>query len=45
MKEINEMIDKCKVERDEKLKEVHQRMEKLMKEPVDKFDKDYKGSI
>jgi len=45
MKEINEMIVRCKEERDEKLKEVHQKMEKLMKEPVQKFDKDYKGSI
>lgn len=42
MREINEMIDKCKAERDEKQKEVHAKMEKLMKEPVDKFEKDYK---
>lgn len=45
MKDINEMLAKCKEERDEKLKEMHQRMEQLIKEPVQKFDKDYKGSI
>jgi hypothetical protein len=45
MKEINDMIDKCKVERDTKQKDIHSRMEKLMKEPYDKFEKDYKGSI
>ena len=39
------MIDKCKTERDVKIKEVSTRMEKLMKEPYDKFEKDYKGSI
>ena len=42
MVEINDMIEKCKQERDEKQKEVHTKMEKLMKEPVDKFEKDYK---
>ena len=45
MKEINDMIIKCKEERDEKQKEIHGKMEKLMKEPVEKFDKDYKSSI
>jgi hypothetical protein len=42
MKEINEMIVKCKEERDEKQKEIHVKMEKLMNEPVEKFEKDYK---
>ena len=45
MKEINEMIEKCKTERDNKLKDVHSRTEKLMREPYDRFEKDYKGSI
>jgi hypothetical protein len=45
MKEINDMIEKSKSERDIKLKEIHNRMEKLLKEPFDKFEKDYKGSI
>lgn len=45
MKEINDMVTKCKKEREEKLKEIHERMEKLLKEPKDKFEKDYKGSI
>ena len=45
MKEINDMIVKCKEERDERLKEVNIKMQKLLKEPVDKFEKDYKGSI
>lgn len=45
MKEINDMIEKSKQERDLKLKDIHQRMEKLMKEPYDRFEKDYKGSI
>jgi len=45
MKEIDNMIKQAKAERDAKLKDVHSRMEKLMKEPLDKFEKDYKGSI
>ena len=45
MQEINEMVIKAKQERDLKLKEVHAKMEKLMKEPYEKFEKDYKGSI
>jgi hypothetical protein len=45
MKEIDEMILKCKQDRDVKLKDIHARMEKLMKEPFEKFEKDYKGSI
>lgn len=45
MQEINEMINKCKEERNKKQKEIHLQMEKLMKEPVEKFEKDYKVSI
>jgi hypothetical protein len=45
MNEIDNMILKAKQERDAKLKDLHQRMEKLMKKPLDKFEKDYKGSI
>lgn len=45
MKEINDMLEKCKQERDLKLKDTHVQMEKLMKEPYEKFEKDYKGSI
>lgn len=45
MKDINEMIQKCKEERVEKQKDLQLRMEKLIKEPVEKFEKDYKGSI
>lgn len=45
MKEINEMIIKTKEERDAKMKEVNAEMEKLMKEPYEQFEKDYKGSI
>lgn len=45
MQEINDMIVKCKEERDQKQKEIHLQMEKLIKEPVEKFDKDYKTSI
>jgi len=45
MDEINEMVEKSKTERDLRQKEIHSVMEKLMKEPYDKFDKDYKGSI
>ena len=39
------MINKSKQEREAKLKDIHVVMEKLMKEPYDKFEKDYKGSI
>ncbi len=45
MAEINQMIEKVKEERDVKLKEVYQRMEKLVREPSENFDKAYKGSI
>lgn len=45
MIEINEMIVKSKMERDLQQKEIHSRMEKLMKEPYEQFDKEYKGSI
>jgi hypothetical protein len=45
MAEINELVVKTKVERDARLKEIHAKMEKLMKEPYEKFEKDYKGSI
>lgn len=45
MKEIDEMITKTKVERDAKLKELSAEMEKLMREPFEQFEKDYKGSI
>jgi vacuolar-type H+-ATPase subunit H len=45
MKEIDNMIKQAKSERDTKLKDVHSRMEKLMKEPLDKFEKDYKSGI
>lgn len=45
MKEINDMIEKCKIERDTKLKDYQVKMEKLMKEPIEKFEKDYKASI
>lgn len=45
MVEINEMVEKCKKDRDIKLKEIHSKMEKLMKDPYEKFEKDYKGSI
>jgi hypothetical protein len=45
MKEINDMIENCKSQRDIKLKEVHLQMEKLMKEPNEVFEKNYKGSI
>lgn len=45
MAEINQMIEKAKEERDIKLKEVYAKMEKLMKEPTEHFDKAYKGSI
>lgn len=39
------MIEKSKQDRDIKLKDIHSKMEKLLKDPVDKFEKDYKGSI
>jgi len=45
MREINEMITKTKEERDAKMKELNAEMEKLMKEPYEQFEKDYKGSI
>ena len=45
MQEINDMIIQSKKERETKEKEIHSRMEKLMKEPYEKFEKDYKGSI
>lgn len=45
MKEIDTMITQSKQERELKLKDLHQRMEKLMREPLEKFEKDYKGSI
>ena len=45
MREINEMITKTKDERDAKMKELNAEMEKLMKEPYEQFEKDYKGSI
>lgn len=45
MNEIDNMIKQAKQERETKLKDIQTRMEKLMKEPLDKFEKDYKGSI
>jgi len=45
MKEINEMITKVKDERDAKMKELNTEMERLMREPYELFEKDYKGSI
>ena len=39
------MIIKTREERDAKMKELNSEMEKLMKEPYDQFEKDYKGSI
>lgn len=45
MNEIDNMIKQAKQEREAKLKDIQTRMEKLMKEPLDKFEKDYKGSI
>lgn len=45
MKEINEMIQRVKGERDAKLKDLSGEMEKLMREPYELFEKDYKGSI
>jgi hypothetical protein len=45
MKEINEMIERTRQERDSKMKELNTEMERLMKEPYEQFEKDYKGSI
>ena len=45
MQEIDEMISQSKKSRDAKMKELNAKMEKLMKEPYEKFEKDYKGSI
>jgi hypothetical protein len=45
MKEINEMVEKCKEQRDIKIKEINIKMEKFMKEPNEVFEKNYKGSI
>lgn len=45
MNEIDNMIKQAKQEREAKLKDIQTRMEKLMKEPLEKFEKDYKGSI
>jgi hypothetical protein len=42
MAEINELVVRTKIERDARLKEIHAKMEKLMKEPYEKFEKDYK---
>ena len=39
------MIQKTKVEREEKMKTLNAEMERLMREPYDQFEKDYKGSI
>ena len=45
MKEINEMITKVREERDNKMKDLNNEMERLMREPFEMFEKDYKGSI
>jgi golgin subfamily A member 4 len=45
MKEINEMITKVREERDNKMKDLNNEMERLMREPFELFEKDYKGSI
>ena len=45
MSEINDMVDKSKVDRQDKVKELIAEMEKLMKEPYQQFEKDYKASI
>ncbi len=45
MNEINDMIDKCKADRDVKQTDYQAKLEKLMKEPYERFEKDYKGSI
>ena len=45
MKEINEMITKVREERDGRMKELNGEMERLMREPFELFEKDYKGSI
>lgn len=39
------MIQRVKGERDAKLKDLSAEMEKLMREPYELFEKDYKGSI
>lgn len=39
------MIQKTKAEREEKMKKLNAEMERLMREPYDQFEKDYKGSI
>ena len=39
------MISKTKQERDVKMRELNAEMERLMKEPYEQFEKDYKGSI
>ena len=45
MKEINDMLENCKQQRDVKLNEIHERMKILMKEPNEQFETKYKGSI
>jgi hypothetical protein len=45
MQEIDDMISQSKKERETKMKDLNTKMEKLMKEPYEKFEKDYKGSI
>ena len=45
MKEIDEMIIKSKEEREEKMKELIEEMETLLKEPNEQFSKGYTESI
>ena len=45
MREINEMMEKTRVERAARMKELNSEMERLMREPYEQFEKDYKGSI
>jgi hypothetical protein len=45
MREINDMIVQARQEREAKMKEIHAQMELLIREPLDRFEKDYKGSI
>ena len=45
MVEINDMILKTKNDRDAKMKDLNTEMERLMREPYEQFEKDYKGSI
>lgn len=45
MAEINDMIGQSKRDREARMKDLNSRMEKLVKEPYEKFEKDYKGSI